>query len=171
LGTWSLTFNSNTNIVITGPGGATTNLVMSPDAAALFNSATPLMGTYFGIQPNNAGNIGQGVNISEIKITSGSTVVADDKFLTADPTQQVDPNVWQLEMDAPAGIFVVDQQPAYWLGWSLPDAGFALMSKTNLNSAAAVLTQTPILNGGSRLLYLPPPQLPDAKQSYFFLKK
>jgi hypothetical protein len=171
LGTWSLSFNNNTNIVITGPGGATTNLVMSPDAAAMFNSTTPVMGTYFGIQPNNAANIGQGVNISEIKVTSGSTVVVDDKFPTPDPTQQVDPNLWTLKMDDTAGIFVVDQLPAYWLGWSLPDSGYALQAKTNLNSAAFPVTQTPVLNGGARLLYLPPPQLPATKESYFFLKK
>jgi hypothetical protein len=171
VGTWSLSFNNNTNIVITGPGGVSTNLVMPPDSAALFNSATPVMGTYFGIQPNNPVAIGQGVNIQEIKVTSGSTVVVDDKFLVVDPTQQVDPSLWQLRMDNPAGIFVVDQQPAYWLKWTLPDANFTLQTKTNLNSPASASSLTNILDGGSRLMYLPPSALPDPAQSYFFLKK
>jgi hypothetical protein len=170
-GTWSVSFANDTNITVSGPGGAVTNWTMPPDAAALFYSGTPVMGTYFGTQPNNPVSIGQNVGISEIKITSGSTVVVDDHFDVIDPFQQVDPTLWQLEMDNQNGIFVITNQPSFWLGWSLPDAGFALRQKPDLNSPGVDPGLTPILNGGSRLIKLTPDVLTNAQQSYFYLLK
>ena len=79
IGTWSVSFHNNTNITITGPSGASTNLVMPSDAAALFQSAS-VMGTIFGIQPNQPGNIGQASVLSRIRITSGATTIVDDNF-------------------------------------------------------------------------------------------
>jgi hypothetical protein len=170
-GTWSVSFANNTNITVSGPGGVVTNLTMPPDAALLFYSTLNSMGTYFGTQPNNPVSIGQNVGISEIKVTSGATVVVDDLFNTVDPTQQVDPTLWQLEMDNPAGIFVITNQPTYWLGWTLPDAGFSLRAKPALNAPGVDPGLTPILDGSSRLIQLSPDLLPNPQQSYFYLLK
>lgn len=171
LGTWSLTFQNNTNITLRGPGNTSLNLVMPPESAAFFNSAAPMMGTYFGIQPNNLGNIGQGVAMSEIKITYGSTVLVDDTFSTVDPTQQVDPALWNLRMDDPVGIFVITNQPSYWLSWSLPDVNFVLQARTNFTSAPFDPGWTNILTGNTRTILLNPSSLPDPKQTFFFMKK
>ena len=170
-GTWSISFANNTNITVSGPGGAVTNWTMPPDAALLFYSTLNSMGTYFGTQPNNPVSIGQNVGISEIKITTGSTVVVDDLFNAIDPTQQVDPTLWQLEMDNTAGIFVITNQPTYWLGWSLPDAGFSLRAKPALDAPGVDPGLTPLLDGSSRLIQLSPDLLPNPQQSYFYLLK
>ena len=129
------------------------------------------MATYFGTQPNNPVSIGQNVGISEIKIMNGSTVVVDDHFNTIDPVQQVDPTLWTLEMDNTAGIFVVTNQPTYWLGWTLPDSGFALRAKPTLSAPGVDPGFTPILNGVFRLIELTPDLLPNPQQSYFYLLK
>ena len=170
-GTWSLSFANNTNITVSGPGGVVTNWTMPPDAAALFYTTTPSMATYFGTQPNNPVSIGQNVGISEIKIMNGSTVVVDDHFNTIDPVQQVDPTLWTLDMDNTAGIFVVTNQPTYWLGWTLPDSGFALRAKPTLSAPGVDPGFTPILNGVFRLIELTPDLLPNPQQSYFYLLK
>ena len=45
LGTWSVTFNNQTNVTLTAPHGQTTNFVFDPASAALFaDPATPILG-------------------------------------------------------------------------------------------------------------------------------
>src|SRR5882724_6278331 len=48
-GTWSITFNQDTNVTINGPGGVSQSLVMRP--AAVANFVEPL-NVHFGAQPN-----------------------------------------------------------------------------------------------------------------------
>jgi hypothetical protein len=122
LGTWDVTFTNNSHITVVGPGGVSTNFDMGADAAALFDTSTPSMATYFGIQPNNPANIGQRATISRIKITDGSTTVVDDQFPVADPNYEVDPTLWTQELDGNTltAIKVVDQQ-ALWVDWNKPD--------------------------------------------------
>ena len=50
LGTWSVTFNNQTNVTLTAPHGQTTNFVFDPASAALFaDPATVILGA----QPND----------------------------------------------------------------------------------------------------------------------
>jgi hypothetical protein len=136
LGTWSVTFTNNSVATIVGPGGVSTNFDMGADAAAFFNSATPSMATYFGVQPNNPANIGQRAVFSRIKITDGAEVVVDDTFPLSDPVNEADPLLWIQELDGntASAIKVVDQ-PALWVDWNKPDSYFlALLAASNLTS-------------------------------------
>jgi hypothetical protein len=124
VGTWSVSFSSDTNITLSGPGGGSTNVVMPPEAAPFFLSSTPSMGTYFGVQPNQVANIGQSAVFSRIRILNGVTTVVDDQFTTVDPTQEVDPLLWILRIDGgntANSLKIVDTLPAYWLSWNKPD--------------------------------------------------
>src|SRR5262245_5050669 len=82
IGTWSMTFTHDTNVVVTAPDGATGTFSLPATAAALF--ADPLT-VYLGDQPNSGGNVGQTVVLSRFQILNGTTTVLDDNFL-ADQT-------------------------------------------------------------------------------------
>jgi hypothetical protein len=121
-GTWNVTFTNNQYITITGPGGVSTNFSMGADAAALFQSATPSIGTYFGTQPNQPANLSQRAVFSRIKITNGATTVVDDTFPTVDPSNEVDANLWIREVDGGnIALKVVEAPGQWWLHWTIPD--------------------------------------------------
>ncbi|EEF60266.1 hypothetical protein [Pedosphaera parvula] len=118
LGKWSVTFNNDTNVTITVPGGGSTNFVMPAASAAYF--ADPLYAV-FGMQPNVTANIGQPVVFSNVSI-SGVATPADDSFTTA----PLDTSIWGLSAGNSAGVTVVPLDSAYWVSWTLPDGGFGL---------------------------------------------
>jgi hypothetical protein len=173
LGTWSLSFDHDTNITVSGPGGVSQTFTMPVENAQLFLGDS--METIFGGQPNAVANTGQNIIYSEIKITSGSDVLVDDKFDTdtADPSQQVDPNLWTRRADDNNGVILVDQDPTYYVRWTLPDSDFQLRWTTNLNSnvTATAPPLTPIANGAGKQLLLRPADQPASDQLYFFLVK
>jgi hypothetical protein len=122
LGTWNVTFTNDHYITITGPGGVSTNFSMGPDAAALFQTFTPSMGTYFGTVPGQPANLSQRAVLSNIKVMNGATTVVDDSFPVAFPPDEVDINQWIVRSDGGAiALKVVEQPGNYWLHWNLPD--------------------------------------------------
>ena len=121
-GTWSVTFNNNTQVALTAPNGAVTNFTLPNDAAAMF--ADP-MHVYVGAQPNQTANIGQSIAISRVQVT-GTTTPIDDSFNGG----TLDPNVWQIAAADAAGIVVVPPDYQFWLSWTLPDAGFTVEAIT-----------------------------------------
>jgi hypothetical protein len=173
LGTWTLTFDHDTNITVSGPGGVSQTFTIPEENAQLFTGFA--METIFGGQPNATANIGQDILYTEIKITNGADVLVDDKFDTdtADPNQQVDPNLWVRRADDNNGIILVDTDPTYYVRWTLPDSDFTLKWTTNLNSNVTATTPpgTPITSGSGKQLLLRPADLPDTKELYFFMVK
>jgi hypothetical protein len=127
LGTWSVTFNQDTNVTITVPGGGSTNFIMPAASVALF--ADPLYAA-FGMQPNNSGNIGQPVTFGNVSITGVSTP-ANDSFTTA----PLDTSTWGLTAGDAAGVTVVPLDSAYWLKWTLPDSGFSLQTSSSITDS------------------------------------
>jgi hypothetical protein len=117
-GTWSLRFNSDTAITLTTPSGSETNFSLPDEAAALF--AGPLH-AYFGVQPNQPGNIGQGAVLSRIQITGLSTPL-DETF----PGPTLDAATWLVAATHPAGIILAPPDTAWALSWTLPDTGFGV---------------------------------------------
>src|SRR5262249_33176626 len=110
------------SITVVGPDGTGTNFDMGADAATWFQSFTPSMATYFGCQPNNPANIGQRLDFSQITITDGTNVVADDTFPMVDPVTEVDQTLWTAQCDAPSAVALkVVDQAAYWVNWNKPD--------------------------------------------------
>ncbi len=164
LGTWSLTFNNNTDITLTAPGGNTANFSLGADAAALF--ADPLY-AYFGGQPNSLANIGQSIVISRVQIT-GTANPVDDSF-TADT---LDSNTWQLRAADPSGLVVVPANTAYQVTWTLPDYGYTLQSASSLKGTPWVdSTNSTVVVGKTKSAFVPSSSLPAARGGYFRLFK
>lgn len=174
LGKWSLTFQNDTDITLTSPDGSTTNLTMPAADAALFTPASA-MGTYFGGQPNALANTGEELVFSNVKITNGSDTIVDESFEPADPDNGLSADNWIKRLDAPEGLYVIDnaqvKTPALWLRWSLPDADFQLKVSTNLNTAPIDAGLTPIISGKNRQVLLNSTNMVSANQAFYFLVK
>lgn len=171
LGTWSLKFQNNTNITLTGPGNSVTNFTMLAEHAALFRPASTVTAS-FGVQPNQTDLIGQSATFSEVKITSGTTTVLDDTFQTADPTQQVDPALWTRRMDDVNGITVLTAEAGYVLTWTVPDTGFVLRSTANVTAPSWTELQVPVIQvSGQKRAVISGTNLPAGNLGFFQLVK
>lgn len=140
LGTWSLTFLNDTNIIIKGPGGVSTNLNLPNETTAqMFVNPLTL---YFGTQQGGiTNNIGQGVTFSEFSVTNTSAATAnpsgapgavafDDIFTNDDGTL---PDYWIVDSpSAPNNILYVNSGGMVWVNWTLPASGFGLESTSSL---------------------------------------
>jgi hypothetical protein len=150
-GKWSLTFNQDTNILVTSPDGSTFATNITADAAALF-SVDPVF-VFFGAQPNQSGNIGQEVILAHASITNAgtSTSIVDDNFLADSGLNPV----WTPVSGAPNTVFVFPFDPGQKLvSWTQPDAGFGLQTTTNLSNPNSWTTLTGNEATGSPLLTL-----------------
>ena len=167
-GTWTLTFNQDTNVTLTAPGGATLTTNLPPEVVALFNQ-TPGMQISIGGVPQNAGNVGQMAVVTEIKITGtpGEPNV-DSNFLT----QPLDTNVWETIAASPVGVQQIPTNAVYWLEWTLPASGFNLQTKTALGPGAWTdATITGYDGGGFHHQLLLSSDLPGLNSGFFRLIK
>ena len=174
LGKWSVSFQNDTDITLTSPDGSTTSLTMPSADAALFAPASA-MGTYFGGQPNALANTGEELIFSNVKVTNGPDTVVNESFEPADPDNGLSADNWIKRLDAPEGLYVIDnaqvQTPALWLRWSLPDADFKLQVSTNLNTASVDAGLTPIISGKNRQVLLNSTNMVSGNQAFYFLVK
>ncbi len=129
LGTWSMTWDNITNVTVTAPGGATLSTNVPLDVANLFGS--PLI-AYFGAQPNSTADVGQGIVLSNVKVT-GTTSPINDSF--AGPAIDTN-NTWVIRASQPADVFIPGSDSAY--GTELEPAGRALQAGNGLQHHRAV---------------------------------
>jgi len=147
LGTWSATFTNDSFCTLVGPSGASLTVDMGADAAALFQTVTPSMPTYFGFQPGGPANIGNRVVYTRLKVQNGATTVVDDTF----PGPDIDLNNWILAFQAPdaTAYKVVDQDGAYWLSWNKPDGFFSYVG-ISPTVTGFTNSELPVLDLGAR---------------------
>ena len=165
LGTWSVTFNNQTNVTLTAPHGQTTNFVFDPASAALFaDPATPILGA----QPNDTFVLGEAVVDNWFSITGNDSPFTD--IFTND--SQLNTNYWKVLANDPNGVVLVPPGAVYWLPWTLPDAGFGLQTNANLATPSSWNDAVPlqqIQNNTNRQALLGANLLPSASQGYYRL--
>lgn len=164
VGTWSLTFNQNTNVTVTASDGTSSNYIINAEAAAWFN--TNNMRVYFGAQANNTNNLGQEVLLSGAQVTGAPGSVSDN-FAGA----TLDTNKWQKAAQVPANVFQV-LGSAYTLSWFTPDNMFAFVVATNLALPSPWQNSelTASYSTGKRSVVIPK-GYPGPNQGYFALVK
>jgi hypothetical protein len=139
LGTWSLTFNNNTNVTLTAPNGVTNSFTI-PTAVA--NDFTNPVYVYLGDRPNDNTRIGQSATFSKFTIT-GTPNPLNDNF------SQLNPAVWLNSAADPNGILVTTTDTKFWVNWSLPDSGFAnLYATDNLTNQMGTWMSLPTASTG-----------------------
>lgn len=130
-GTWTVTFDQNTNVTITSASGATlvTNI---PQSVIDIFSQTPGMTLSVGGLPGDPGRLGQSSVVTRVAISAGANVV-DSDFLT----QPMNTNDWQIAAaSANFGVQQVSTNAAFWLNWTLPANGFLAQTKSLLTSGS-----------------------------------
>jgi len=125
LGTWTVTFNQDTNITLVAPDGATTSLVMPPEDAAQFAGDIKV---YFGVVPGQVANVGQSAILSGVKITSGANTLVSDNFQTA----PLDTGLWVVRAASSAGVSLITADEPYYVYWTTPASGFTLQTNASL---------------------------------------
>jgi len=163
LGTWSMTFDHDTNITLTAPNGTTAVTNMPYNApgwpkpggfltAGAIKFATPVA-IYTGCEAATSNNIGQLADYSLFQIVSNGTTVFSDNF----SGNSLDTTKWQITAEDPSGITQIPGYAAYLLSWTLPDVGYVLTTSTNLGDANSWVgtTSQPFPYAGLREAYAP----------------
>ncbi len=127
LGTWTVTFDHDTNITVTAPDNTAASFVMPPEDAAQFAGDIT---AYFGAMPGQLANIGQSVILGRARITAGTTTLLDDNFSVT----PLDPALWTVNASSPAGVVVVTPTDPFWASWTTPASGFTLQTNSTLNA-------------------------------------
>jgi len=164
LGTWSMTWDHDTNVTVTAPGGATFSTNFTADVVALFSS--PLT-AYFGAQPNTTADIGQVVVLSNVKVT-GTANPINDNFTS--PT--LDANTWVVRASQPANVFMPSSDDAYIVNWTLPDLHFSLEMAASITGpwSDTGLTNTSTI-GATKSVTIPKTILPAGRSAFFRMVK
>ena len=171
LGTWSLSFVNDTNGTLTSPSGLSTNFVIpDPDTLqAVFPQGAVV--AYFGAMPNATANPGQGIVITEIKITGPTSSITpiDDHFTEG----VLDANLWVVRAAAAADVSLVKNDVHWNLGWTLPDLHFQLQSAPSVLGpwTDASIGSNAVQSGSSRSVLVPDTALPSKARSYFRMIK
>jgi hypothetical protein len=170
IGTWSVTFNNNTNITLTGPNGSSTNVVLDPTVAALFNG---YVGAYLYSSPTVNANVGQYCTYSAYNITGVGTPVNENLTSGAliSPFLVLNSQNYFYAGDytnSPPNQVFATASAAYWLAWSLPAAGFSPVVSASLtarvwNNVAGSI----FVNGAQNWIQVSKASLPAPNQGYF----
>lgn len=170
IGTWSLAFENNTNITITGPGGST-NFSIAPEKALVYAPLASLTAS-LGCQPNNTVDIGGSATITMFKCTVGATTVFEDHFDTYYDPNGINDALFTKRAPSPAGI-TVSTNTGWVVKWGIPDTDFVLVSSSNLNLGNAgwsALNVPVVAAGASKEAVIPDGTLP-APNNFFALRK
>lgn len=150
LGTWSVTFTSATNVLLTAPDGGTNGFVFT-NGIDFAETANPGMYLYLGMQANNAASLNQAVCYSKFSLTGVPAAVTDN--FTTDTT--LNTNLWfNFMATGPAGVFIMPTNAAYWLKWNSPASGFHLQESPGVQGPWTALSDDMIINGANEFYQL-----------------
>ena len=143
LGTWTVTFTSDTNGMLIAPDGTTSSFIFPLYNVTKFAESSGF-NVYLGMQANTANAINQGVVFSSFAISNVPSACSDN-FL-ADTS--LNTNLWNNSYAIrPAGVLLVPPGAPYWVGWTVPATGFSLVDSPGLGASAVwknVTTYAPI---------------------------
>ncbi len=162
-GTWSLTLNQN-NFALSTPGGGATNGLVPASVTGEFSTN---VFAYFGVQPNQAANVGQYVTLARARI-SGLPSPIDEVFSSQN---SLNTSVFVVRAANTAGIQMRPSNVAERFSWPAPSAGFALQSASSLSGTWASPGLPAVAAGPRNVTFLPSTALPSAGAGFFRLEK
>jgi hypothetical protein len=146
VGTWSVKFTSDSNVILTAPDGTTNSFGFPAYNATGYFAETSGFNVDLGMQPNAVNAIGKTIAYSNFAI-SNTAAPFYDNFLT--DTFLDTTNIWDVSMSSANSIVLVPASAAYSLSWTLPADQFTLEVGTNLQNLASwtPATKYPVING------------------------
>jgi len=122
IGTWSISFTSDTDFILRGPEGVSTNLSLPSSWVESFNALGGVAYTYFGASPG----AGQSVVLHEVAISGGSNQYA----LTNDfSSATLDASFWGA---LGTELFIAPSGGGWSISWTLPAVNFNLKATSDL---------------------------------------
>lgn len=132
LGTWTVTFTSDTNIKLTAPNGNISSFVLPANIASKFSDVDGFY-VYLGMQANNAASLNRQVVYSNFSI-SGIPSPISQNFQAQ---SVLDNTTWIKTVSAgQAGVLIVPTNAPYWIQWTLPDGGYSLETAGTLTGSS-----------------------------------
>ena len=126
-GTWSMSFNNDTDFVLRGPGGVSTNFTLPVDWVASLNALGGSVYAYFGGSPG----AGQSMFLSNVAVTGGTMAYA---FTNDFSTSPLDTTVWGLLGNETS---IIPPGGGWLVSWTLPAVNFALCASADLGQATS----------------------------------
>ncbi len=181
IGTWTLTFTSATDGILTGPGGVSTNFTMPAEAVA--NNFSPVSDyIQFGAFKNDGAADGHNDQasciFSEVAISNSTGTVLYDNF--PGPGLQGSGILWR-KTTSSGGATAVQWIPpglAYLMTWTLPDDGFEMYVGTDIkgpfsDAGVGQVNGFTYSQGATRIGGVPIANMPtdSDKAGYFQLRK
>jgi hypothetical protein len=167
VGTWTLSFQNDTNVTVTAPNGTSTNFTLPEPVTQQFNNP---LAVYFGNQQNGTANAGKAATYSRVKITGAISADIDDSFARSDLNPDPQSPIWRIVCDVPSCVLIVRPDHKWWARWTLPDTGFSLQGSPDMSTGSWVTDPqwTNVVNTslGNRMP-LPESTLPSAQKGFF----
>jgi hypothetical protein len=133
LGTWTITFTSDTNGMLTAPDGTTNSFIFPPYNVGYFADETNTFNVYLGMSAGITNAINQAMVFSSFAISNVPSACSDN-FL-ADTS--LNTNLWTATNSiGPEGVLIVPSNAPYWVSWTLPANGFSLAESASLGTGA-----------------------------------
>ena len=165
LGTWTLTFNQNTEITTVSPGGETNHVMLPPEVVPYFDTTLKV---YVGVIPGDVARIGQMVTLTRIAIKGAPGAPDIDSNLVG---QTPDPAVWETNATSTLGVQPIPTNAAYWVNWTLPALGYTLQGSPAVTGPWTTPAPTGFEVGGFHKVLLTTADLPGAKAGFWRLIK
>ncbi len=170
VGTWTITFTSDTNVTLTAPGGNVSHCVIPNYNVSKLGPTANGFNVYLGMQANNEAAINQAVVYSNFAVTGTVSPYSED-FL-ADTVLDTT-TIWDIGVSGgPNGVLIVPAGSAYWLQWTLPDAGFQSELAGGLTGPWSSLSTGAVVPlSGARQRLVASSSLPVGDSAFFRLAK
>ena len=168
VGTWTVTFEQDANIVINAPSGESmTNTI--PSAILDVWKTIPYMQYALGIMPGDPARVGYKATVGSVKIT-GAADPLDVNFVGV-PLDTT--NTWTVSAaSATYGVQQIPLDAAAWVNWTLPANGFELQTKATLAPGTwTSSTNTGYSAASSHHVLLRQSDMPGVNSGYFRLLK
>jgi hypothetical protein len=168
VGTWTLTFTSDTDMTLTAPNGAVTNASLPSYVAALYNG---YVGADLYSAPTVDQNIGQYCTYSAYSITGVGTPVNENfaaNGVLSSPYLSLVSQGYALSNQNPPNQVFVNTNDAYWFSWTLPAFGYSPVTSATLSFPVwNDIGGSFFINGATDLLLVPKSNLPASGQGFF----
>jgi hypothetical protein len=168
VGTWTLTFTSDTDMTLTAPNGAVTNASLPAAVAALY---TGYVGADLYSAPTVDANVGQHCTYSAYSITGVGTPVNENfaaSGVLSSPFLSLVSQGYALSNQNPPNQVFVTTADAYMFSWTLPAPGYSpVVSPTLTSPVWNDIGGSFFPNGATDLLLVPKSSLPSSSQGFF----
>ena len=173
LGTWTITFTTDTNGTLIAPDGSTTNFVFPAYNVGYFaETQSPGFNVYLGMQANNSATINKSIDYANFSISNTAGPYSEN-FATETALDTT--NTWDTSVaSGPNGVLIVPPTATDWLEWTLPASGFSLQngsSLTNLGLWTAANFYAPIPLQGLKAQLVDSTQIAPGPAAFFNLVK